>query len=290
MAELETFPQQLSSAEVDDLPRLFEEFQKVTAELVATHDGLQAEVSSLKAELESKNQRLERKKRLEALGRVAAGVAHEFRNPLGSMRLTVDALLAKEHTERSHARLQHISRAVDHLDHVVGELLTFTRDQPLERERITIGELLESALEMACPDLNGKSLVLEGPEELLIDVDRHAFLQVLVNLLTNALQAVSGKSGRVGLWWGVRNEKFWIEIADEGPGIPKGDEERIFHPFHTSRDDGTGLGLAIAHSRVEAHEGEISVAADAWGKSGNWSGARFRVLLPAQPSETTAKR
>ncbi len=147
-----------------------------------------------------------------------------------------------------------------------------------------MGELVEEALEMAFPDFyeSQSALVLEGPEELIVEVDRHAFLQVLVNLLTNAFQAVEGTKNRVGVWWGLREDRLWLEIADEGPGIPKGEEERIFHPFHTSRDEGTGLGLAIVHSRVEAHDGEICIAPDAWGSSQRWSGARFRIVLPVR--------
>ncbi len=267
---------------VEDLPRLFEEFSRVTSNLVASHDALLLQVKSLKQELAAKNHRLERKKRLEALGRVAAGVAHEFRNPLGGVRLTVDGLLRGRPSKRSTERLHHIQKAITHLDHIVDELLTFTRTDPLELEAVKTRELVEGAVEIAFPDAaeNGISLVVEGPPKATMMVDRHAFSQVLVNLLTNAHQALVGRKGaRIGVWWGVRDGQPWIEVADEGLGGPEGEEERIFHPFHSLRDGGIGLGLAIVQSRVEAHDAEISVVHDAWGGGTRWSGARFRLLF-----------
>ncbi|MCI0650613.1 MAG: ATP-binding protein [Planctomycetes bacterium] len=276
----------LESAEI---ARLFEDFSRATSQLVAAHEALQAQVDLLKEELAQKNRRLERKKRLEALGRVAAGVAHEFRNPLGGVRLTIDALLKDAPSERGRARLEHVKRAVLHLNRIVEDLLSFARNRPLERTRAFAAALVSEAVEIAFPPdalVPAPRIVREGPPELELSVDPHAFTQVLVNLMVNAAQALSDPSRQsIGIFWGTDTAgRRWLEVADEGKGIPAGDEEAIFHPFHTSRPGGTGLGLAIVHDRVEAHEGEIAVVRDAWGGGAHWSGARFRILLPAQPS------
>ena len=298
----------LSPEESRELHQLLEEYKGVTSRLVASHDTLRTQLAGVQRELEEKNRELERKKRLEALGRVAAGVAHEFRNPLGGIRLTIDSLRrdvlpapsepevaeeAKE-TSASKERLDRIERAVEHLDRIVDDLMTFTRDQALTRHLHPIGELIDAAEEIAFAPLETGRPELErvGDPQLPCWVDRHAFTQVLVNLLDNArcVMAQDGSLDEDGpairLRWEIRTTtqgaRFRLEIADCGPGIPAGEEERIFHPFHTLRDEGTGLGLAIVHSRIEAHAGEISVENAPPGD--RYPGARFWIELP-MPNE-----
>ncbi|MEM7262058.1 MAG: ATP-binding protein [Planctomycetota bacterium] len=277
----------VTAEELADLPRLFEEFSRVTADLVASHDLLRGEVRRLERELADKNRRLEHKKRLEALGRVAAGVAHEFRNPLGGIRLTVDALLGDRPSDKAQGRLEHVRNAVTHLDHIVEDLLTFTGSTVVEPSPIRAADLLERSIAIAFPEPSAvrERLVVDGDCDLEFCVDRHAMTQVLVNLLVNASQATASTGGRIGAWWGKTESASWIEIADEGPGIPVGEEEKIFHPFHSLRDGGTGLGLSIVHSRIEAHGGEINVVSDSWGDGADFSGARFRIQLPNSPIE-----
>lgn len=268
---------------VGDLPELtglFDQFSQMAGELVDSHDRLRAQVASLELELAAKDRALERKKRLEALGRVAAGVAHEFRNPLGGIRLTVDAL--RPGTDpRSEARLDHIEQAVAHLNRIVEDLLTFTGMAQLEKCDLDFEEILARALSLVFPEqLAPPSLVLEGPRPFTVWGDRHALIQVIVNLVTNAIQILADPELSVGIFWGEKEGRTWIEVADQGPGIPIEEEEAIFHPFHSRRAGGTGLGLAIVHSRIEAHEGEIGLVHDAWGSHPEWTGARFRILLP----------
>lgn len=267
----------------DELSRLFAEVGRATAQLQAAHDALLAEVASLKGELAETHRRLERKKRLEALGRVAAGVAHEFRNPLGGIRLTVDALLAGTPSAETRSRLAHVQSAVGHLDRIVQDLLTFTRARSLDRSPVEVAELVRHslALTFSAADSALRTIIAEGPPELALHADRHALTQVLSNLLLNAHQALGPRPGRIGVWWGNRGpDRVWLEVADDGPGIPAGEEEQVFELFHSRREGGTGLGLAIAHERIEAHDGEIAVVHDAWGTPEPWPGARFRILLP----------
>lgn len=275
--------------DADALPQLFEDFSRVTAGLVAAHDALLLEVERLNVELAAKNRRLEHKKRLEAIGRVAAGVAHEFRNPLGGVRLNADYLRRQHPSGPSTRRIDQIIDAVQHLDCIVSDLLTYTRQAEPERTPQAVGDLVTHALQLAFADLDDLPFHLSrcGPPELLVHVDRVGLTQALVNLLSNARQAVEhlGRAAAVGVFWGVRSGRFWLEVADNGAGVPEGEEERIFHPFHTLRDGGTGLGLAIAQSRVEVHDGEISLARDAWGGNPQWSGARFRLVLPLSCEE-----
>lgn len=264
-----------------ELAGLFDQFSQIAEELVHSHDLLRGQVASLEAELAAKDIRLERKKRLEALGRVAAGVAHEFRNPLGGIRLTVDALRPGAATPASVRRLNHIEQAVVHLNRIVEDLLTFTGSSSLERGPLDWSEVLGRTLNLVYPEqASPDNLQTVGPESFVVLGDRHALIQVLVNLITNARQMQANDELEMGVFWGETEERAWIEVADQGPGISPEEEEVIFHPFHSRRDGGTGLGLAIVHSRIEALEGEISLVRDAWGPHPEWTGARFRILLP----------
>lgn len=290
--------------EGEELRRLLEEYKGVTARLVSSHDTLRAQLAEVRLELAAKDRELERRKRLEALGRVAAGVAHEFRNPLGGIRLTIDALRRERGGERARdpspsptdpgeeaerlERLDRIARAVEHLDRIVSDLMTFTRDPPLELRPHPVGELVDAAAEIAFSGVGEAAPGIDraGDPALAVPCDRHALVQVLVNLFDNARRAMA-ESGALALpgphlavAWGRLGGRVWIEVADRGPGIPRGEEERIFHPFHSLRDGGTGLGLAIVHSRVEAHGGEIAVVEDRRSPQTGFDGARLRLELP----------
>ncbi len=275
----------IDAVQAQDLGRLFEEFSQATARLQAAHDALLDEVAGLKRRLAATHRRLERKKRLEALGRVAAGVAHEFRNPLGGIRLTVDALLADAPAERARQRLDHVERAVAQLDRIVEDLLSFARSPRLDKTHTRIADLVGDAVETTLSRLDSGSrpILREGPPDLAVAVDRHAMTQVLANLLLNAHQVMGTAAGRVGIFWGpLDGDSIWIEVTDDGPGIAAGEEEQVFELFHSRRQGGTGLGLAIVRERVEAHDGEVAVVTDPWGPAVPWPGACFRILLPAR--------
>jgi two-component system sensor histidine kinase PilS (NtrC family) len=166
--------------------------------------------------------------------------------------------------------------------------MSFTRDAPLERRAHAIAELVDAAAELAFGAVaDGRPLVdRAGDPALRIAVDRHAFLTVLANLLDNARRALASTGAlalpgpHIAIAWGRAAGRVWIEVVDRGPGIPAGEEERIFHPFHSSREGGTGLGLAIVHSRIEAHGGEIAVVTDRRAPQPGFDGARFRIELP----------
>lgn len=323
-------PQRSVAAEGEELRQLLDEYKGVTARLVASHDTLRAELSEVRLELADKNRQLERRKRLEALGRVAAGIAHEFRNPLGGIKLTIDALRRERAGKRARdalspaaarsgdspespespdaaeaaesaahrERLDLIARAVEHLDRIVSDLTTFTRDRPLELTPNRLGEIVDAAAEIAFSGVMGTVPALDraGDPALEIACDRHAMVQVLVNLFDNARRAMaeSGALERPGphlaVAWGRSAGRTWIEVADLGPGIPRGEEERIFHPFHSLRTGGTGLGLAIVHGRVDAHGGEIAVVADRRAPQTGFDGARFRIELPGAAERARSAR
>ncbi len=223
--------------------------------------------------------RVRRHERLAALGRMAASVAHEIRNPLSSIRGFAQFLghqLRDRPREHEYAGI--MVKEIDRINGVVTDLLTFAR--PLEPEPIPTdpAELIDHTLRLVEGDAEARGVALRREVEETIGsvpLDPNQMTQVLLNLCLNALQAVpDGGTVTVGAErdGGVR---FWV--ADDGPGIPDDQAERIFDPFFTTREKGTGLGLAIVRKIVEAHGGEIRLESPVPGSD---RGCRFTVFPP----------
>ena len=271
-----------------DLAELVAAFHGVTARLQATHEVLTAEVARLKAELVEANQQVERTKRLAALGEMAAGISHEIRNPLGSIKLYARMLqqdLAPQPAQREIA--DKIAGAVVKLDAVVGDVLAFSRELKVRRMALDSGDVLRTALESA---RDGSALwagvaVKVTVAEAEVWADPHLLHQALVNVIRNAaeamvevprrtltLEARSRTLPRAGTGEGER--VTLLSVRDSGPGIPAEVAERMFNPFFTTRAAGTGLGLAIVHRIMDAHGGRVNVRNP---KSG---GAAVDLVLP----------
>ena len=258
-----------------DLRKLLETYLASFASLERSQEALRRQVSDLTEELEQKNALLARRSRLAELGEMAAGLAHEIRNPLGGIRLYAGLLerdLAK--APESAALLDKIRLGVEQLDRIVREMLDFTRPIVLERRETSLEQVLEEALGFALPP--GQGLVRirrDYGTDLRAPVDLHHLRRALLNLLLNAVEAMP-EGGELGLVLKPAPEAVEIRIEDTGSGVPPDALGRIFDPFFTSKAQGTGLGLAIVQRVVEAHGG--SVAAE--NRPGG--GAAFRILLP----------
>jgi two-component system sensor histidine kinase HydH len=212
--------------------------------------------------LKALQQRVERTERLAALGRLAAGVAHEIRNPLGAIRGLVQYFQAtwKEDSEQR-MYLDVIVREVDRLNRVVSDLVEFARPREPQREPHDLVDIVRHAVTLVQADARAKGIHIAHdlddrlPPQL---VDRDLVLQALLNILLNAVEAMdSDGTLRVRL----ADSPAYVELAiqDTGRGIPPEHLGRIFDPFFTTKPQGTGLGLAIAHSVIQAHDGEIVV-------------------------------
>ncbi len=273
-----------------DLADLMSAFNDVTSKLNATHEALRAEVARLSRELSEANQQLERSRRLAALGEMAAGIAHEVRNPLGAIRLYARMLTEDLAGQAKPQELAaKIARSASGLDRVVGDVLTFSREFRAAREEITAGDLFDAVLESVChdgtPGWRNVTFRREGEEvELLGDSD--LLRQAMVNLVRNAVEAAQeGKGAPVVTLSAERTRargkkpaEAVLRVVDTGPGIPTDVLARMFNPFFTTRAAGTGLGLAIVHRIVDAHGGRV-VAGSASG-AGQQSGASFTIHLP----------
>lgn len=252
-------------------------YNDVSARMKQAYEQLAGEVSRLNDELATKNRELARRERLAALGQLAAGLAHEVRNPLGGIALYASMLnrdLADRPREVELARK--IGGAVRSLDRLVNEILEFAQEDVLERQSTTFGEVLEPALEGLAGWTDGLAIEVEvaadsSGVELWCDVQR--MQRVLLNILINASQAM-GERGRIEISARARDGAARIEIRDSGPGIAEDRLDKIFDPFFTTRASGTGLGLAIVHRIVEAHGGRVTVRNQVSG------GAAFAIELP----------
>ncbi|MBP7149148.1 MAG: hypothetical protein KBD01_16590 [Acidobacteria bacterium] len=222
-------------------------------------------------------ERARRRSNLEALGRMAAEIAHEVRNPLGSLEL-FSSMLADEVADRPEARelAEQILLGVRQLSGTVTRTLAAVRGWTLRREPADAAALAREALEFVRPVADSRGVRLAGPEAghrlpALLDVE--GIRQSLLNLLTNALE-VTAEGGMISLAAWARGGDVVLEVRDGGPGVPAELRERICEPFFTTRSRGTGLGLAVVERVALAHGGAIEI------EDAPAGGAIFRISLP----------
>jgi two-component system sensor histidine kinase HydH len=223
-----------------------------------------------------------RAEKLAAVGELAAGVAHEIRNPLSSIRGLAQFLrqaLAGRPKEREYAEI--MVKEVDRINRVVADLLTIARPQEPELAPAGLEELLDHTVRLVQADAarrgaNIQKVVARGLPEVIMDEGQ--ITQALLNLMLNALQAVEqGGTIEVGATVETPDSRVHLWVEDGGPGIPGEQMGKIFEPFFTTRAEGTGLGLAIVQKIVANHRGEIRVESPPQGKS---RGSRFNLYLP----------
>lgn len=252
-----------NAARIEDLGRTVQAYYKLTEKLQQSHTQLQQTVQSLRNELSEKNRQLERKKRLAALGEMAAGMAHEIRNPLGGIELYA-SVLARDLQElpASLQLVNKISSGVKRLEGLVSQVLQFSREISPQRVQTDLATLVDQSVELAA-DRIGPGIFhrTAGPRPMFARIDPLLMGQAILNLALNAVEAV-GARGCIDIAWSPvgSDGKFHLSIKDTGPGIAPAILEKIFNPFFTTKETGTGLGLAIVHRIVEAHDGTITVA------------------------------
>ena len=229
--------------------------------------------------LESINTQLQVSERLAALGRVTAGVAHEVKNPLNSMRLWLENLkesLPDDPENGSQQAVQVLDKEIDRLDAVVKRFLDFTRPMEVRLESTKLADLLREVVEIAKPQLQkarihvAQLLPIDVPE---VYVDPALLKQAVLNLILNAIEAMPN-GGQLRLILSRRGEMAEITVADTGKGIPVENRQKIFQLFFTTRPGGSGIGLASAFRIVQLHNGSIDFTSEVG------RGTTFRIELP----------
>lgn len=217
------------------------------------------------------------RERLATVGRMAATVAHEIRNPLAGIRGALETLRPKfKGTEREQAILQDILERIDLLNATVQDLLIFSRPPALERMQVPVRSFLEGtvALLREDPIFSSVRVVYQMPDALQAYLDPQQGKLAFTNLLLNAAQAMNG-GGRVLIQATPKGGTVEILVEDTGPGIMESAREEIFNPFFTTKPHGTGLGLSIVRWIIEAHGGSITL------EPSTRSGAHFLIVLPS---------
>jgi len=242
-------------------------------------------------EIKLLQEKVKRSEKLAAIGELAAGVAHEIRNPLSSIRGFAQFLrhsLKDKPQEKEYAET--MVTEVDRINRVVTDLLTFARPMTVEMSPTDITELIEHSIRLVEADALSRDVNIQMNISDLtkLPLDANQITQALLNLLLNALQTLPPKGNiEIGAELNASDSRLHLWVKDDGPGIPGTQIEKIFEPFYTTREKGTGLGLSIVHKIVENHNGELRVDSPPIGMP---RGCCFSIMLPIMVSGKTRDR
>ncbi len=231
--------------------------------------------------------------RLATLGQLAAGAAHEIRNPLTSIRSTIQYLEKDERDENRHSLVQDLLEEVDRINGIIEGLLSFSRPSEPQREPCDLHQLLEQTITLVSTTARKRNVAIDleyRTSERMLRADPAQLKQVFLNIVMNALQAmedggtlaVDADMRQGGEFGSPQSNVFRIAFRDTGAGIPRGDLDHVFDPFFTTKRDGTGLGLSISYGIVRQHGGEIEIESRTIGEYPDRHGTRVSVMLPAE--------
>ncbi|HEX9092374.1 MAG TPA: ATP-binding protein [Coriobacteriia bacterium] len=231
------------------------------------------------SEVKMLTDQLIRADRLAAMGELTAGVAHEVRNPLGIIKASVQLMEDSDCSrERVREAAEVIKHEIDRLDRVIKALLDFGRPAAPTLRPVDLPTLAEDVVLFTrrFASHGGVEIVSEcqdAPPQVMVDPEQ--LKQVFVNLISNAVQAMSDGGGTLTVSCGAEDDFAFVRFTDTGPGMDLETMRKVFDPFFSTRDDGTGLGLTIVHRIVDEHGGHIEITSDLGG------GTAFTVYLPA---------
>jgi len=230
---------------------------------------------------------LGRKRRLTALGEMAARLAHQIRTPLSATTLYLSQLDTNLPAERRHKICTNLKDQLNHMESLVTSMLSFVKGGNTPYQQVCLEEVIADAVHACSAEIENTNALVRiescGHEPQILG-SHDDLVAVVTNLITNAIEA-SGSKPRIDIWSNAVSERMaLVQIRDHGRGIPADAIDRIFDPFFTTRALGTGLGLAVVASTVAKHGGTIHAANLESG------GAEFTILLPIHTQEVMTKK
>jgi len=223
--------------------------------------------------------RLIQQETLASLGQMAAGVAHEIRNPLGGIKMAMAVLSKHNGDALSREMTESMKSGVGEIESIVSHLLDYTRETRLDRQTFDLEQIMREVVQQLGVDARARGVALSCqtfPSVVVALVDGHRVRQVLTNLVRNAIEAAERRSGgRVNVTCEGRDGFVMFDVIDNGIGMTPDERTRMFLPFFTTKPTGTGLGLAIVKKIVDLHGGEIHVTSEPG------RGTRVAIALPA---------
>ncbi len=272
--------------EMELLNDAFNIFRDASSKLEQQYALLERKIEDLNEELAEKNRAMERNRRLSAMGEMAAKIAHEIRNPLGSMAIFATLLERELSAEPDKKKLaEHITKGVKTLDNLLSNMLLFASNPGVRLKQIDLRDAIEDALSMTTGrEKKGVKIKTSFEGSTLVMGDLAQLRQLFLNLLLNSLDALDALDEDGTLIIRIRPSEAErgiteVEVKDNGRGIPTESLDRIFDPFFSTKERGTGLGLAIVSTVVAAHEGFIDVSSE------EGRGTRFVISLPVAGPE-----
>ena len=214
-------------------------------------------------EVQTLQKALARSQRLASVGSLAAGVAHEIRNPLSSIKGFATYFKERySHIPEDQEVSSIMIQEVDRLNRVVSQLLAFAKPVTIAKRPVSISEVIRNTLKLMERQTHDRQIDIETniqPELPLIPMDPDQISQVLLNLLLNSVEAMTTCGGKIVISVTLNQDRLILQISDNGAGISETDLSQIFDLYFTTKTSGTGLGLAIIHNIVDAHDGDIKI-------------------------------
>ncbi|HKP37033.1 MAG TPA: ATP-binding protein [Pyrinomonadaceae bacterium] len=259
-----------SSGRSDEMGELSDLFNDMTVKLARTRE--------LEAQLYNAEKAV-------VVSRLASAIAHEIRNPLNYINLTLDHLRVSfapadsQKQEKFESLTKQLKAEVARINNRITEFLNYSRPVQLEPQPLDVAELARDALrtfEVQLTESNVETAVVEQTRLPLVMADAESLRSALTNLIINSLQAMDGNGGKISIVLSAEDDgrRARIEVSDTGRGIGEDDILKVFEPYYSTKETGTGLGLAIVKKAVDDHDGTISV------KSKEGEGTTFTITLP----------
>jgi two-component system sensor histidine kinase HydH len=254
--------------------------------VTARYQHAVATLAQANSELRDSSEQLQRADRLKTLGEVAAGLAHEIRHPLASIRGALEIIDERSQPDSPEAEFSRLAMGeVQRLDNLVWEFLRYARPHEPDLRPTSLHDVVERVVALLRVEAERSGVILDVDRSALmpdVSIDALQIEQVLLNVILNAIQA-SPPGSCVRVRERLDQQNALIDVIDEGPGVPAEHLGHVFSPFFTTREKGTGLGLAIAHRIVMTHSGRIDVIET------SEHGTCFRIRLPIRASTQLAE-